>query len=189
VSDLEASRRTLVRAGVWTVPTVSVVTAAPALAAGSALRLDASGSFWVKDWTAYDGSYGVVPQLTVTNGTSLGAGTLTLTLVFPVSAFVGTITTTDPPSPSLVNLSALTNDSWAVTTPAPHRGDTDVRIIFVSTRSLAPGDHLTLEDSQGRDNPGSICWADNPTGDVVPFTVTASAPGFGVVSGGLVRKA
>jgi hypothetical protein len=175
----------------WVVPAVSLATAAPALAAasGTPLRLDASsGWFWVKDWSWYDGTFGVVPQLTITNTTSLPAGTVTLTLEFPVSDFIGPLTSSDPSSPSLVNLSELSNDRWTVQTPGPKPGDSSVLIEFTSIAGLAAGASITLASSGGRDNPGSIGWTNDPTASV-PFVVTATGPGFVPTTGSLVRSA
>jgi hypothetical protein len=190
----EASRRTLVRAALhtaWAVPAVSLATAAPALAAasGTPLRLDASsGSYWVKDWTTYDQTFGVVPHLTITNATSLPAGLVTLSLEFPVLDFIGPLTSSDPPSPSLVNLSELTNNIWTVRTPGPKPGDSSVLIEFTSTAGLAAGASITLASSGGRDNPGSIDWTKSPTASV-PFVVSATDPAIAPTTGSLVWSA
>lgn len=187
------TRRTLLRASAtaaWAAPLVTVAAAAPASAAtsgGSARLVVDSARFWVMDWSWYDGTFGIVPQIVLTNPSSDPTGGVTLTLIFATADFTGSSPNTDPPDMGFTNLALITGSDWEGDVPPPQAGDTDVRFQLVSDAGLSGNQTVTVGSFEPSSNPGSLTFANDPTVQTIPFLVEATGPGFVATTSDLVR--
>jgi hypothetical protein len=185
-----ATRRTWMRAAAnaaWSVPLVSVATAAPAHAAtstanGTGLAF-VSATFYL--WND-EPSTCVDPVITVTNPTSRDASSVWIDLQFATSDFVGANTFLDPPTPKYVDLPIPSSDgSWTVETLAHSPGDTIVTVRLRRDKGLAAGETSTVGGAVNKYVPFGIVFANKPTVTTVPVALATSTAGFPVTPGTL----
>jgi hypothetical protein len=183
------TRRTWVRNAAnaaWSVPLVSVATAAPARAAASGLdALEVSATFYT---FANGRRFCVDPVITVTNPTARATGVLTVDLLFSTSDFIGTNTFRTPPTPSYIDLPIPSWDTdWQVATQPANQGDAVVTVRLTKTLGLAANMTSTVGGAVNTCCPFGIQFANDPVVTEVPLQVAAGAPGFSVTSAKMTK--
>lgn len=150
------SRRSVVRAAAWSVPIVSVATAPPARAAVSdtdALAVQLA-EYYVHPWP--EGTFGVVPRITLSNPRSVRAVYVHVQLTFPVASFTGTDDESDPPAPGFDHFVAIGDWSCGYTVPRP--GDTDVYVQLYPDQGIAATGASTVGTVAQPADPPSLDW-------------------------------
>lgn len=204
-SPARTTRRTLVRTAAhsaWAVPVVSRATAAPAYAATSMpgdefVGVDAE--FYIHDWG--DGTFGLVPRITMTNLGRVPVRVVDLSLRFPSDAFVGIRTDSDPPLPGEDHFSRIQTGGWTYAWQ-DSLGQPLLQLdLYYDLSSdldhdprppLGPGESLTVGTFADPAHPVTLDWSRDPTASSVWLAVGYAAPyvwgwGYNVAVGYLLR--